>query len=266
MIAGKSIYSTYCLCPISVFVRPFDALARDINYAHGSILEAASSMLKWARRAGEFLIEAKKQCPHGTFKAWVEANCRFSYRQAAKYMRIAKCAPQGTFDPSMGINAFLDQFAEERTTNALSTFTFECPVPGFKGTIRISLRTVTIGGAPWFSGADVCNCLGRAVTNTSYDPLDAGEKQVIDRQRLPLSVEFWGRANKAVLISESGLYKLILRSDKPQAKPFQDWVTKVVLPAIRKDGAYIMGEEKVATGELSASTSTPGIRLHFRYQ
>ena len=39
-----------------------------------------------------------------------------------------------------------------------------------------------------------------------------------------------------------------MRSDKPNAKPFQDWVTKVVLPAIRKDGAYIMGEEKVASG------------------
>ena len=50
-----------------------------------------------------------------------------------------------------------------------------------------------------------------------------------------------GRANK--IISESGLYKLLFQSRKPQAKPFQDWVTRVVLPAIRKDGGYIMGEE-----------------------
>jgi prophage antirepressor-like protein len=42
-----------------------------------------------------------------------------------------------------------------------------------------------------------------------------------------------------------------MRSDKPQARLFQDWVTRDVLPAIRKDGAYIMGEEKVATGEMS---------------
>lgn len=48
------------------------------------------------------------------------------------------------------------------------------------------------------------------------------------------------------LISESGLYKLILRSDKPQARLFQNWVTRDVLPAIRKDGAYVMGEEKEA--------------------
>lgn len=54
----------------------------------------------------------------------------------------------------------------------------------------------------------------------------------------------------AKLIAESGLYKLIMRSDKPEARRFQDWVTREVLPAIRKDGAYIMGEEKVATGEL----------------
>lgn len=44
------------------------------------------------------------------------------------------------------------------------------------------------------------------------------------------------------LISESGLYKLVMRSDKPEAKGFQAWVTEVVLPAIRKDGGYIQGD------------------------
>jgi prophage antirepressor-like protein len=57
--------------------------------------------------------------------------------------------------------------------------------------------------------------------------------------------------SQATLLSESGLYKFIMRSDKPIARPFQDWVTREVLPAIRKDGAYISGEEKVATGEMS---------------
>ncbi|ROM37140.1 hypothetical protein BK646_19235 [Pseudomonas protegens] len=55
----------------------------------------------------------------------------------------------------------------------------------------------------------------------------------------------------AKILAESGVYKLVMRSNKPEAKAFQDWVTRVVLPAIRKDGAYVMGEEKVATGELS---------------
>lgn len=44
-----------------------------------------------------------------------------------------------------------------------------------------------------------------------------------------------------------------MRSDKSQARPFQDWVTKVVLPAIRKDGGYVAGEEKLATGELDGA-------------
>ncbi len=60
-----------------------------------------------------------------------------------------------------------------------------------------------------------------------------------------------GSGSPTNVISESGLYKPVMRSDKPEARQFQDWVTRVVLPAIRKDGGYIMGEEKVVTGEMS---------------
>jgi hypothetical protein len=54
-------------------------------------------------------------------------------------------------------------------------------------------------------------------------------------------------------ISESGLYKLIMRAQRrnPEVAQFQDWVTREVLPAIRKDGGYILGEEKVRTGEMT---------------
>jgi hypothetical protein len=76
--------------------------------------------------------------------------------------------------------------------------------------------------------------------------LDATEKA-----RVPHGLIGGKGGNQLTLISESGLYKLIMRSDKPEAKAFQDWVTKVVLPAIRKDGGYVMGEEKVVTGEMS---------------
>lgn len=48
------------------------------------------------------------------------------------------------------------------------------------------------------------------------------------------------------IISESGLYKLIMRSDEPEAREFQDWVTREVLPANREDGMYVAGEEKVS--------------------
>ncbi|WP_057009259.1 BRO-N domain-containing protein [Pseudomonas trivialis] len=59
------------------------------------------------------------------------------------------------------------------------------------------------------------------------------------------------RGRERLLISESGLYILFMHSDKPDAKAFQEWVIRVVLTSIRKDGAYVQGEEKVVTGELS---------------
>jgi prophage antirepressor-like protein len=59
---------------------------------------------------------------------------------------------------------------------------------------------------------------------------------------------------QAVLISESGLYKLIMRSDKETAKPFQDWVTKEVLPSIRKTGAFVTGQPSIVENPSSASS------------
>lgn len=90
--------------------------------------------------------------------------------------------------------------------------------------------------------ADVCRVLelGWDKTNQTYAPskatrlLDSSEK---GRKKIPTSNQ------ELLIISESGLYKLIMRSNKPQAKPFQNWVTQVVLPAIRKDGMYVAGEE-----------------------
>lgn len=52
------------------------------------------------------------------------------------------------------------------------------------------------------------------------------------------------------------MYRLTMRSDKPNARQFQDWVTREVLPAIRKDGMYVTGEEKVRTGEMSEDELT----------
>ncbi|HWJ73780.1 MAG TPA: DUF3102 domain-containing protein [Kaistia sp.] len=80
-------------------------LANEVNDAHRHLAFHSKSMLSEARRAGEALIEVKKRLRHGEFKPWVAANCRCSYRQAAKYMAVAKCASLGTFEG--GIDAFL---------------------------------------------------------------------------------------------------------------------------------------------------------------
>lgn len=106
----------------------------------------------------------------------------------------------------------------------------------------MNIRVIEHEGQPWFVAADVCK--GLAIGNTSA----ATEKlPATDKSQLNLGLP----GKPPLVVSEAGLYKLVMRSDKPEAKAFQDWVTRVVLPAIRKDGAYVMGEEKVATGELS---------------
>jgi prophage antirepressor-like protein len=114
------------------------------------------------------------------------------------------------------------------------------------------VRVVTINNTPWFVAIDVCAalCLARLDRGAGrhLNNLSPNEKTVTTLNQNGGR----GRANPRVtVICESGLYKLVLRSDKPEAKVFQDWVTKEALPAIRKDGAYFKDEEKGRTGELS---------------
>ncbi|MGA1859583.1 DUF3102 domain-containing protein [Azospirillum sp. 11R-A] len=99
-------------------------LAREVNDAHAQTQHHAKGMLLEAKRAGEALLKAKDQCQHGTFKDWVQANCRCSYRQAAAYMRVAKLSEDAdlrTFDG--GIDAFLQTFATKRPKEPAPEFT-----------------------------------------------------------------------------------------------------------------------------------------------
>lgn len=118
----------------------------------------------------------------------------------------------------------------------------------FNTPFSTTLRVLNREGQPWFIAKDVCDALG---LNTAggvqkwIHHLTPGES-VLGKQR-----DYSGLPNRgAWLVSESGFYKLVLKSRKPEAVKFQDWVTGVVLPAIRKDGGYILGEEKVVTGEM----------------
>jgi len=93
---------------------------------------------------------------------------------------------------------------------------------------------VALEGQPWFVATDIYRILFGVTTGLSHVAarLDPEERRVVTRSEgigFPL---FQGStAPHLQLVSESGLYKLIMRSDKPQAKAFQDWVTKEVLPA-----------------------------------
>jgi prophage antirepressor-like protein len=123
-----------------------------------------------------------------------------------------------------------------------------------------AVRTVTIDGNPWFVAADVCRCLGFSLSAGTRIHLrskrfSSDEMRLVTRHDLPIL--FIGTFEpSATIISESAVYKLIMRSDKPEARLFQDWVTRIVLPSIRKNGGYVMGQEKVASGELSMHEMT----------
>lgn len=118
----------------------------------------------------------------------------------------------------------------------------------FKGA---ALRTLTDGaGEPWFVAKDVCNILGMSNPSMAVTALDKDEVAQIDPKDY-LGSE--NRSNQAVnIVSEPGLYKLIMRSRKPEAKEFQRWVTHEVLPQIRRTGGYIPASDTDSDEDIMA--------------
>lgn len=104
-----------------------------------------------------------------------------------------------------------------------------------------NVRVVMRGEDPWFVARDVCDCLEMGKTGgATYSNIREDERLVLTK-RNPITPNglFNGKGRpRFLIISESGLYKLIMRSDKPAARRFQDWVTREVLPSIRKTGRY----------------------------
>jgi len=130
-------------------------------------------------------------------------------------------------------------------SNAVSTFDFN----------RNTIRVVELDGTPWFVAKDVCDALGlrphpRGGYSHHMQALDRDEKLAIQKSHRKFMGLFEANAARVLTISESGLYKLALRAQRtnPVAKPFQDWVTQVVLPTVRKEGAYVAGEENIGKG------------------
>lgn len=97
------------------------------------------------------------------------------------------------------------------------------------------VRTVQKDGEPWWVLKDVCEVLGISKYRDTAARLE-------DDEREPIRVDTLGGAQEMLCVNESGLYNVILRSDKPEAKPFRKWVTSEVLPSIRRHGAYMTPE------------------------
>lgn len=120
---------------------------------------------------------------------------------------------------------------ERNLTTALQGTVESSLLPlNFKG---CAVRTVMIGNMPWFVAKDVCEVLELSDVSMSVAKLGDDEKLV---QKLFVS----GQNRDMIIVNESGLYTLIMRSNKPEARLFRKWVTSEVLPSIRATGQYTM--------------------------
>lgn len=115
------------------------------------------------------------------------------------------------------------------------------------------VRVVTIEGEPWFVLADLCKVLGLARGAAQVtERLDDGV-----RQTYPIT-DSMGRTQQATIVSEPGMYEVVIRSDKPEAVAFRRWLTGTVLPEIRRTGSYnaqpavSSPEEQMALGLMAA--------------
>ena len=102
-----------------------------------------------------------------------------------------------------------------------------------------NVRVKIINDEPWFMGRDVCKALGYVNNRKALmDHVDEEDKK--DGVEIRDSI---GRVQKGIVINESGLYSLILRSKRDSAKEFKRWITSEILPIIRKTGGYVNNDE-----------------------
>lgn len=107
------------------------------------------------------------------------------------------------------------------------------------------VRVTDRNGDPWFVLADVCRVLGIGNPRQAATRLKDRERSTVTNND---SRAGFG-AQSFTIISEAGLYRLLFTSRAPAAVPFQDWLAETVLPAIRKTGGYVAGEEHATTLE-----------------
>ena len=92
------------------------------------------------------------------------------------------------------------------------------------------IRTAEIGGEPWFCLADICRPLGLRAS--------ACRGRLKQEGVISSDTPTNSGIQKMLYVNEANLYRVIIRSDKPEAERFTDWVTEEVLPSIRKTGSY----------------------------
>lgn len=115
------------------------------------------------------------------------------------------------------------------------------------------VRVIMRCSDPWFVASDACDCLALSNVSKALADLDDDDKLKLTKDELDTLTSSEGikcsvdaRVQLLNLVSESGLYELIMRSRKPDAKAFKRWVTHEVLPSIRKTGSYSVAQTTLA--------------------
>lgn len=106
------------------------------------------------------------------------------------------------------------------------------------------IRTITKDNEPMFCLPDICKALG---IKNATDVAKRLEEDEVTRLNLG------SQSGETNFVTESGLYAVILRSDKPNARKFRKWVTSEVLPSIRKNGGYIANQEQMTPEQIVAN-------------
>ena len=132
-----------------------------------------------------------------------------------------------------------DTMLDSTISNSIQLFADK----GFK--LRVIMRL----GNPWFVAPDACGCLALSNVSKALADLDDDDKLKLTKDELDTLTSSEGikcsvdaRVQLLNLVSESGLYDLIMQSRKPEAKAFKRWITHEVLPSIRKTGGYSVAQ------------------------
>ena len=126
------------------------------------------------------------------------------------------------------------------------------------------VRTVLIDNEPWWVLVDVCKVLGLKESHRVAARLDEDEKMTMTRTSVTGQLWQRGGAQRLIAVNESGLYAVILRSDKPEAKEFKRWITHEVLPSIRQTGAYTASSQPPVNTVPVAKPATPELSVDAR--
>jgi prophage antirepressor-like protein len=226
MIDGEPWFVARDVCNI-LKLRILEAHLSDLNNTEKNIITIRRKLKKQGNynvnvvsESGLYALISQSQEPEAKlFREWVMSEVLPALRRTGE-KEVAHIESEQEQDDSSSL-AKIEEQSNDGNDECLFTF-----APSNQ-----NIRVEMIDRKPWFVAKDVCDVLELQDTNMSLQKLD-------DDEKLTQKVFGSGQNRTMWFVNESGLYNLIFRSNKPEAKMFRKWVTSEVLPALRRTGEY----------------------------